>query len=147
MESLEAREFLSADHAGNTLKQAHNVATLSSSAQFRDFVGVGDAVDFYKFKISGLKNVNLNVTGTSSKVRLALIRDFNGNGKIESSDVIASAGGRGTSRSISVRLGTGTYFARVMQSAARNNYTLGLNASAIDPGNTLRSAFNVGTLA
>jgi len=147
IESLEERQFLSADHAGNTLARARNIGTLSSTAHFSDYVGIGDSTDYYKFKITGLKEVNISLNGSSSKVRLALIRDFNNNGKVDRSDVLDNRGGRGVFRSIGIRLGTGTYFARVMQTKARNNYSLSLGATPIDPGNTLRSAFNIGTLS
>src|SRR5882672_5310 len=74
LEALEERQFLSADHAGNTLAKARNIGTLSS-ASFRDYVGIGDSTDYYKFKITALRNVNINLSGQSSKVRLAIIRD------------------------------------------------------------------------
>src|SRR5258705_11541425 len=79
LESLEERQFLSADHAGNTLARARNIGTLSSTAHFSDYVGIGDTTDYYKFKITGLKEVNISLNGSSSRVRLPLIPDFNHN--------------------------------------------------------------------
>jgi hypothetical protein len=146
METLEERQFLSADHAGNTLAKAHNIGTLTG-AQFNDYVGVGDTVDYYKFKVSGLKDVRVDLIGQSPKVRLAIIRDFNKNGTVESSEILDNQGGRSTSRTSDIVLGSGTYFARVMQTKAKNKYLIMLGASAVDPGNTLHTAFNAGTLA
>src|SRR5215210_7221423 len=63
LETLEQREFLSAsahhsteaavrvpaDRAGSTFAKARNAGILGAKT-FRDYVGVGDTVDIYKFK-------------------------------------------------------------------------------------------------
>jgi len=157
LEELEQRQLLSispavsaasaprrvADRAGSTFQKARSAGILTASKQFRDSVGASDTIDFYKFKMPTQTVVDLNLTGTSNKVKLALIRDKNGNGRLDAGETLAQKGGKTTSRSISKTLAPATYFVRVLQTAASNNYTLKLTAHPSDAGDTLAGALKV----
>jgi len=153
LEPLEGRELLSVstasaprrvlDRAGSTFQTARNAGILKTSKTFRDFVGVGDGTDFYKFKLAAQTRVDLDLTGTSNKVKLALIQDKNNNGRLDRGETLQQLGGASTTRHISKTLSPGTYFARVQQSTAKNNYTLKLTAAPSDAGNSLDSALLV----
>lgn len=157
LEPLEQRELLSVssavsaasttrtarDRAGSTFAKARNAGILTGSKTFRDFVGAKDTVDFYKFKMTTQAVVDLNLTGASNKVKLALIQDKNGNGKLDRGETLAQKGGKSTSRFISKTLAPATYFVRVLQTSASNNYTLKLTAHRSDAGNTLADALKV----
>ena len=153
LEPLEQREFLSvspavsaaavADRAGSTFATARNAGTLKTSKQYRDFVGAGDTTDFYKFKMATRTSVTLDLTGSSNKVKLALIQDKNGNKRIDRGEILAQQGGASTTRAISKMLSPATYFVRVQQTRASNNYTIKLTAAPSDAGNTLATALKV----
>jgi len=153
LEPLEQREFLSVstasaprrvlDRAGSTFATARNAGILKTSKTFRDFVGAGDGTDFYKFKMATQTQVDLDLSGTSNKVKLALIQDKNNNGRLDRGEVLQQQGGTSTTRHISKTLAPATYFVRVQQTTAKNNYTLKLTAAPSDAGNTLGSALLV----
>jgi hypothetical protein len=155
IEQLEQRELLSlspamaasprkvVDRAGSTFATARNAGVLQLSKTFRDFVGAGDSTDFYKFKMTTQTLVDLNLTGASNKVKLALIKDKNSNGRPDRGETLAQQAGKSTTRAISKTLSPATYFIRVLQSTATNNYTLKFTAHPSDAGNTLASALDV----
>src|SRR4051812_44775411 len=152
LEPLEQREFLSVsassprrvlDRAGGTFATARNAGTLKTSKTFRESVGAGDAIDFYKFKMATTAIVDLDLSGNSNKVKLALIQDKNSNGRLDRGETLGQQGGKSTSRHISKTLSPATYFVRVQQTTARDNYTLKLTAHPSDAGNTLQSALKV----
>jgi len=157
LETLEPREFLSispaisaasaprrvADRAGSTFQTARNAGLLKTSRQFREFVGAGDTTDFYKFKMATSTTVHLDLTGASNKVKLALIQDKNNNGKLDRGEILQQQAGKATTRAISKNLSPATYFVRILQTTAGNNYTLKLTAEPSDAGNTLQSALKV----
>ena len=156
-ESLERREFLSvapavsaasaprrvADRAGSTFATARNAGVLKTSKSFSEFVGTGDGTDFYKFKMAARATVNVDLSGTSNKVKIALIQDKNGNGKLDRGEILGQQGGSSTTRALSKILSPGTYFVRVQLAKGSDNYTLKLTASPLDAGNTMASAVKV----
>jgi len=131
------------DRAGSTFGAARNAGILRTSKTFRDFVGAGDATDFYKFKMASQTVVDLNLSGASNKVKLALIKDKNSNGRLDRGETLGQQGGKSTTRAISKTLSPATYFVRVLQTTAANNYTLKLTAHPSDAGDTLASALAV----
>jgi hypothetical protein len=157
LESLERREFLSvapaitaasatrrvADRAGSTFATARNAGVLKTSKRFSDFVGTGDGTDFYKFKMARRATVNIDLSGSSNKVRIALIQDKNGNGKLDRGETLGQQGGASTSRAISKVLSPATYFVRVQLAKGSDNYTLKFTASPLDAGDTMGSAVKV----
>src|SRR3954468_19998820 len=110
IEALEQREFLSvapavsaataprrvADRAGSTFATARNAGVLKTSKQFSDFVGSGDGTDFYKFKMASRATVDVDLSGSSNKVKIALIQDKNGNGKLDRGEILVQQGGSST---------------------------------------------------
>jgi hypothetical protein len=110
------------DNAGNTLATARNVGTLTATQSFSDWVGSADIDDYYKFNVTTLSNVNLNLTGLSADVDLYLL---NSSGTVISS---SEAGGT-TSESITSLLSAGTYYARVNRYSDDTTYSLSLNAT------------------
>ncbi|WP_258316489.1 PPC domain-containing protein [Cylindrospermopsis raciborskii] len=141
------------DKAGNTLATAFNLGTLASSTQ-NDFVGNVDTVDYYRFTLTNLSAVTLNLSGLSADTDLELSRDQDGNGEISSDEIIqVSAATDNQDENINITaLSAGDYFVKVSQYDGDTNYNLNLSAtpSIIPPdkaGNTLATAFNLGTLA
>ncbi|WP_435183624.1 pre-peptidase C-terminal domain-containing protein [Cylindrospermopsis raciborskii G7] len=141
------------DKAGNTLATAFNLGTLASSTQ-NDFVGNVDTVDYYRFTLTNLSAVTLNLSGLSADGDLELSRDQDGNGEISSDEIIqVSAATDNQDENINITaLSAGDYFVKVSQYDGDTNYNLNLSAtpSIIPPdkaGNTLATAFNLGTLA
>src|SRR5436305_2642199 len=153
-ETLEQREFLSvapavsaasaprrvADRAGSTFATARNAGVLKTSKQFKEFVGTGDGTDFYKIKMASRATVDIGLSGTSNKVKLALIQDKNGNGKLDRNEILGQQGGSSTTRSITKILSPATYFVRIQLARGSDNYALQLTASPLDAGDTMGSA-------
>ncbi|MEB3180952.1 MAG: PPC domain-containing protein [Nostocaceae cyanobacterium] len=139
---------------GNTLTTAVDIGTVSSTpTSFRDFVGSADRDDYYRFTLAQTSNVNVNLTGLSGTVQVELIYDSNGNGQYDSGESVYSTYSS-SSTSINSPLAAGTYFLRVFSySNANTNYNLGLTATPApattprDPGNTLTTALDIGTVS
>lgn len=140
---------------GNTLNTALDIGTLSRT-NFDDFVGSADRSDYYRFNIATTSNFRLSLKGLSDNANAQLIYDSNGNGRVDDIDSLnLSIGGINDNASINSALGAGTYFIRVNvpYGSANTNYNLGISATATppttptDPGNTLNTALNIGTLS
>ena len=128
------------DNAGNTLATARAVGTLTGSQSFNDWVGSADTNDYYKFNVGTQSNFSLSLTGLSADANIELLNSSGG--VISRSTAVGN-----TSESITSQLSAGTYYARVYQYSGDINYSLSLNATAVDyAGNTLTTARNVGTL-
>ena len=137
---------------GNTLATARNIGILNTLQTFNDYVGSGDANDFYRFTLNGTNSVNLNLSGLSADADLQLIQDVNGNGAIDSGEILASSTQGSTLPENLIRdLTAGTYFIHVFPFSGSTNYTLTAsatpnNAPADNAGNTLATARNIGIL-
>jgi hypothetical protein len=139
--------WLSSD---DTMATATNLGGLSTitrtgSVGYSDIFGNTDTVDFYQFGGGG--NINLTLTGLNADADVDLIRDTNGNGLVDSGEVIASSR-RGGSADESINLsaiGSGSYFVRVQQYSGSTNYTLRLSGS--NPNNLLSGEDSFGDLS
>lgn len=139
---------------GNSLATAHNLGTVgAASVSFTDYLDNGDTTDFYRFDtLSGgpftfsalLKDMDVD-----RDFDLALIRDFNNNGVVDSGDVLGSSsrvGGLDESIDAAAEI-PGTYFLRVLRKAGLGTYTLSISAPSGDTGgSTLGTATNIGNL-
>ncbi len=116
---------------GDTLTTAFNVGSLTSSRSYRQFVGVVDPVDTYRFSLSDTRTVGATISGLTGRTRLSLYLDSNNNGIADSSERItssqsSSAGSINPSLSINRTLGAGTYFF-VVDAFTNNNTAYNLN--------------------
>ncbi len=139
---------LTADAAGETLADARNLGTLSSSRTFKDYVGSSDLSDIYRFQLTSASNVNFSLTNLSADADLYLVQDFNFNGQAEVGEAIARSDMMGsTSETISLQgLAAGNYYLQVKQYDGNTNYTLNASAVLADPGNTVGGASELGVL-
>lgn len=129
------------DNAGNTLKNARNIGTLSGTKSFSDGVSSADVDDYYRFTLNNTNNFSLNLSGLSANADIQLL-DTNGN-VIQSSSNTSSS-----NETLSTTLNSGTYYVRVYhKDTVRTDYTLNLTANPVDlAGNSLSEARNLGTL-
>lgn len=126
--------------AGNTLATARDIGILNSLQTFSDYVGSGDANDFYRFTLNGTNNVSLNLSGLSADADLQLIRDVNGNGAIDAGETLAYPWQNGTlPESLTIRLAAGNYYIRVFPYSGSTTYTLTASATPI----TLPTGYNL----
>jgi len=142
---------------GSNLSTALNLGQLTTTPRaFRDFVGVVDPVDTYRFSLANTSNVNLTLSGVNQNfARLELVRDINGNGFYDSNERLYSDTAYTYDNGvINTALGAGAYFVRVVSpyNYTNTNYTLSLGATATppttlsDPGSNLSTALNLGRL-
>lgn len=109
---------------GNTISAARDLGVLSGTSSVKEYVGVLDPSDFYKFTVN--TPINFRATSSSSTdLDLLLIRDTNNNGFIETSERLRS----GLGSLSSTALQAGTYFVSVEPRFSGNfstNYDLSL---------------------
>jgi len=130
-----------ADGAGSTLATAHNLGTLhhGTDITLSDYVGPDDLTDIFKLTIPNGSNVAFTFNPSISGVQTFLVQDRNGDGQIQSSEKFFAQ----------ANLVPGTYFLVVQRSNSTGViYHLHLTVNDIEDGggNTLATAFNLGTI-
>jgi hypothetical protein len=142
---------LTSDKAGTTLPEARNLGTIvSGTATVRDYVGISDPVDAYQFQLTGSNNIlSVSLTGLTADADLYLVRDFNLNGLVDQGELLDYSINYNTdSEFINIQgLGAGNYFLQVVQYEGNTNYAMSVSVAPGEPGNTLSTAANLGTLA
>ncbi|MEM9219201.1 MAG: hypothetical protein AAGD25_33315 [Cyanobacteria bacterium P01_F01_bin.150] len=134
------------DDGDNPLFTASDLGVLTTTLSRNSTIGGDDTVDFYKFTLNDVANLDVRTEGASVR-RFQLIRDENGNGLVDDGEVFAP-----TSSSFRpLDVPPGEYFIQLETftfGSELENYTLtvvptlfGGNVSP-DPGNTLPLASN-----
>jgi len=120
---------------GNSISTARNVVGVENgSISLTDFVGLGDANDFYRFEINTKTNFNLRLDGLRANANVRLIQDRNRNGVVDSGETIDYSIESGTvPEVINVsNLAPGTYYVQVSSFLGNStNYNLNLSATSI----------------
>ncbi|MEG4285397.1 S8 family serine peptidase [Microcoleus sp. A006_D1] len=120
---------------GNSLSTARNVFGVENgSINLTDFVGLGDASDFYRFDINTKSNFNLRLDGLRADADVKLIQDRNRNGVVDSGEVIRYSLNIGTIPDVInvSNLAPGTYYVQVSSFLNNStNYNLNLSATSI----------------
>lgn len=126
----------------NSLNTARPLGVLGSRpAVRRDFVGLSDRLDFYKFSLNRSSNVRFQLSGLQANADLVML---NGTGRI----IAQSRQGGNLAEQINRNLAAGTYYVQVVNRSRGTRYTLtGSATPPPNPGNgTLTNPFNLGTL-
>ena len=112
------------------LSSAIDIGVLSGTYTNQDLVGTTDPVDFYKFTLNDVANLQARVTGSSANTRVQLIRDGNGNGLVDNDEILASGTNFSSTflSSVTQDLPSGAYFIKVEPSntSASTAYQLNL---------------------
>ncbi len=117
---------------GNTLSTARDFGVLSGTVTAKEYVGIIDPDDFYKFTLNSAATLQAKATGSSDSTRIQLIRDINGNGLIDNNEILASDNfaSAGFLTEITQSLQAGAYFIRVEprngNTSNSTNYSLSL---------------------
>lgn len=116
--------------AGNTLKGARDLGTLSADTNLKEKVGgLLDGADYYKFTIKGSQFLKITLTGLSKNADVK-IYDYKGN-LIEQSALIGSQ-----SETIWQYLYKGAYYIQVSSSSGETSYNLSLDFTSKPPNLT-----------
>lgn len=127
-----ANRFISASAVlGNQLSQARDLGVLSGTQTIADSVSNARPDDLYRFTLPANSNFKLTVSGLTTDVDVALIKDINGDNSIDFTDIIAASQEPNLSpESIDINgLAAGTYYVRVYQFQGSTNFTLNLSAT------------------
>jgi pimeloyl-ACP methyl ester carboxylesterase len=111
------------DNAGNALAEARDFDLLSGTQTANDFVGDGDANDYYSFSLGTASNFDLSLTGLSADANVQIL---NSSGVV----IEGSANSGTTSELISRSLAAGTYYVQVSPNGTGANTFYDLNLSA-----------------
>lgn len=119
---------------GSTIATA---ATVNPAFSISDSVNASNPSDFYRFSIAQSGVFTANLTGLTGDADVRLIQDSNGNGAIDSGEILAWQWERGTtSESIRRFINAGTYYVQVLSynnQAANFSLNTNFSASATDP--------------
>lgn len=79
---------LTVDTAGNTLATALPMGLSGDAASTIEFIGPGDAVDFYKVSIGSAQQLNVFFSLFSEPFTMTIARDANGNGVVDPGETL-----------------------------------------------------------
>jgi hypothetical protein len=120
---------------GNSISTARNVVGVQNgSISLTDFVGLGDANDFYRFELNTKSNFNLRLDGLRADANVRLIQDRNRNGVVDAGETIDYSIESGTVPDVInvSNLALGTYYVQVSSFLGNStNYNLNLSATSI----------------
>lgn len=119
---------------GNSISTARNIVGVQNgSISLTDFVGTGDAKNFYRFDLNTKSNVSLRLDGLSADADVWLIQDKNSNGVVEDREFIGFSDNAGTTPDVinKFNLNPGTYYVQVQSYSGSTNYNLNLSATSI----------------
>jgi hypothetical protein len=120
---------------GNSISTARNVVGVENgSISLTDFVGLGDANDFYRFELNTKSNFNLRLDGLRADANVRLIQDRNRNGVVDAGETIDYSIEIGTVPDVInvSNLAPGTYYVQVSSFLGNStNYNLNLSATSI----------------
>ena len=116
---------------GNTLNSAYNIGNFNGTRTFKEFVGVVDPVDYYKFSLADTSEISLLLSElTENALKTSIISDANNNGLIDSGETLytdtAQVNSNGT---INANLAAGNYLIAVEQDSANTNSNYSLTLS------------------
>jgi subtilisin family serine protease len=133
MTPLRAHTLFENDPTGNTPTTARSLGTLKNHTVHVDGVGGGDPVDYYQFTLAQASHLNLAVTGLSSDANLRLFRDGNGNGLLETNELVHRLTRNGSADEVLnvANLATGSYYLEVYRPIGYTSYTLHLSTSSL----------------
>lgn len=128
---------------GNILRNALNLGAIPTSGTrtLRDYVGVLDSSDIYRFTLTEDSDVGFTLRGLSETISVSLVADQNNNGVIDRGETLESETAGASGDSFSEALSAGTYF--VVVDTFFNNrstqYELALSSTPnLDGDNVLR---------
>ena len=142
------------DNAGTTVTNAKNLGIISNNVQQSDFIGQVDADDYYRFTLSSISDLTVDVTDLVNGDLFAEVgQDKNNDGILDFDEIIATSDEEGdTSEKISrTGLAAGDYILHLGRNSGNTNYNLNLSATpSVIPsdkaGSTLATTFNLNTL-
>jgi hypothetical protein len=116
------------DVAGETMAAARNLGALSGTATSTDWIGSGDANDYFRFSVNQQSQATLRLDQLAADLDLYL---YNSAGQqIGRSDL-----GGTSADQIQLTLANGTYYARVMPyNSAQSNYRLAITVGTTGGG-------------
>ena len=128
---------LSNSSTNNLLGVENDLGGLAGTRVFSGKIDNNNTSDNYRFSVSNInlpfgisvpRTINVSLSGLSADADVRLIRDANGNGLIDSGDVLTSSSHGGTLAELfSTMLQTGTYFVQVNQYTGSADYHLGIS--------------------
>jgi hypothetical protein len=120
-----------ASNPGTTLNTAYNIGNLTGSKTYEQFIGVVDAVDYYRFSLADTSQINLLLSGiTESGVKASIIADINNNGLIDTGErLFTDIATLNSNATINTTLGAGNYFIEIQgdRPNLNTNYSLSLS--------------------
>jgi hypothetical protein len=113
------------DFAGNNLPTARFIGGLETPQTFSDFVSNGDPIDFYRFDLAADSNLNLNLDQLTADADVAVIRDINGDGLYNYTEILQTSTNSGIApETLSANLIAGSYYVAVFQYEGDTPYNL-----------------------
>lgn len=114
---------LSTASVSNLVAAESNIGTLSGTRVFSNWVGSTDTSDIYSFSLGNTRSLNMTLSGLGNDADIRLIRDANGNGIIDSIDILQNSARISTNAEwISTTLAAGNYFVQVAQYSGDTSY-------------------------
>lgn len=137
------------DPSGNTLGLAQNLGTVNGRRTgLNEYTSSSDTLDYYKVTLGAAGTISAVLSPSIGNADLALIRDANGNGRVDAGETLSSSAWTGTQMDVvNKSVPAGTYFLRVNHASVSDVSKYHLSVTTDYAGQTAATARNVGTLA
>lgn len=137
---------MSSNVPGNILSSAIEINPSQRVSVFTESINPLEPVDNYRFSLNARSSLNLKLSGLRADADVELIRDGNGNGIVDTGEVIAASRAPGRRNEfINQELGVGTYYIRVFSyDNIQTNYQLNVEISPVEISSGIPLAASVG---
>ncbi|MEZ2300783.1 MAG: pesticin C-terminus-like muramidase [Microcoleus sp.] len=139
--SIQTAQNLFSGGAGADLGDGVNKDQVASG-RILSSIGGKDLNDFYKFSLNSSKLVNLELSQLGSGAEWSLIKDRNGNGKVDPGEVIKLGNIVTESQKLDLILGAGNYYLQIGSAAPNAASQYVVNVVATPPENEVISSYN-----
>ena len=129
------------------MTKARDLGQLAGERYVRGGFGLSDISDFYKFKMETAGTFTASTTKEYARyggVNLSIVKDANGNGKVDSGEIIKTGVSTSGNAKISASLAAGTYFLYASSNGGQTSYLL--RTVSDYAGSTPSASRSVGTL-
>lgn len=93
---------------GSTTTTAYNLGSLSGTRLVRDYVGMADELDYYRFSLNQARTFTATLSGVDRfETRLSLVQDANSNGVYDAGELVTRIS---STLSFTTSLSAGNYF-------------------------------------
>jgi len=118
------------DTAPNNMSRARRLNVGPTNTVVNEWVGASDPNDHYRINLANRSRLIVNLRAAGNGARVQLIKDLNGNGRLDAGEVLGQKRSlNNVAKQFAREIDAGTYFLRVVRTGGNANYSLTTKAN------------------